>query len=224
MSASIGIAVFVKTSALSPVKTRLASAIGQAAALEIFRASVSCVRASVSLASQRCSLQPYWAVAEAQGVSAWGDWPVLVQAQGDLGARMADIYRQLRLRHRGAVLLGADAPALTPWLIADACAALEATPSRVIAPTVDGGFILFGSNQDLHDADWSAVPYGAPDTALRFIAAIGAAVPVTPLALQQDLDTIEDLRQLRLHPPIDPTDAQRHFWSRIPDWLARARV
>jgi len=219
MSADIGVAVFVKTSALSPVKTRLASAIGQQAALQVFRASVSCLRSSVSLASQRCSLQPYWAVAEAAGVSAWGDWPTLVQTSGDLGARMADIYQQLRMRHRGAVLLGADAPALTPWLIVDACAALQAGPARVIAPTLDGGFILFGCNQDLQDVDWSAVPYGAPDTAQRFVATVATQLPLTTLPLQQDLDTIDDLRQLWRHPPIAPTDAQLRFWDQIPDWL-----
>lgn len=55
---SIGLAVFVKTSALSPVKTRLAAAIGADAALSVYRASVACVRESVSQASTRCSCNP----------------------------------------------------------------------------------------------------------------------------------------------------------------------
>jgi hypothetical protein len=215
---SIGIAVFVKTSALSPVKTRLAAALGPETALEVYRASVACVQGSVSQATRLVQLQPYWAVAEAEGAAHWGEWPVLVQPEGDLGTRMAGIFQALRQRHRGALLLGADAPALTPWLIGEACAALGGGSGRVIAPADDGGFVLFGANVDL-DGDWSGVPYGAIDTAARFIAAVGAEVPLTRLDAQQDLDTIDDLVKLQRHPPVKPTAAQTRFWQRIPQWL-----
>jgi hypothetical protein len=217
---SIGVAVFVKTSSLSPVKTRLASALGPETALEVYRASVACVQGSVSQATRLVQLQPYWAVAEAGGAGAWGEWPVLIQPEGDLGARMGGIYRALRQRHRGALLLGADAPALTQWLIGEACAALGGGPARVIAPADDGGFVLFGANVDLDDGDWSGVPYGAIDTAARFIAAVGAEVPLTRLDAQQDLDTIDDLVKLQRHPPVTPTAAQQRFWRSIPEWLA----
>lgn len=72
-------------------------------------------------AAAQTSLQPYWAVAEAQGRTQWPRWPVLLQPEGDLGARMAGIHRQLRQRHAGALLLGADAPALDPVVIVAAC-------------------------------------------------------------------------------------------------------
>lgn len=216
---SVGIAVFVKTSSLSPVKTRLAASLGRDAALEIYRASVACVRDSVTQATRQGSMQPYWAVAESAGADAWGEWPVLIQPEGDLGARMAGIYQALRKRHRGALLLGADAPALTPWLINEACAALGGSPARVIAPADDGGFVLFGANVDLDQGDWSGVPYGAANTAARFIASVGADVPLTRLDAQQDLDTIDDLLKLQRHPPAEPTTAQKRFWQHIPDWL-----
>ncbi len=215
---SVGIAVFVKTSSLSPVKTRLAAALGPETALEVYRASVACVQGSVTQATRLSALQPYWAVAEPEGVDAWGEWPVLVQPAGDLGSRMAGIYRALREHHRGALLLGADAPAVTPWLISEACAALGGGPARVIAPADDGGFVLFGANIDLDD-DWSAVPYGAANTAARFIEAVGKQLPLTRLAAQQDLDTIDDLVKLHRHPPVEPTSAQKRFWQRIPGWL-----
>ena len=219
---SIGIAVFVKTSRLSPVKTRLAATLGVEIALQVYRASVACVQASVTEATRLLPLQPYWAVAEPEGASDWGEWPVLAQPQGDLGARMADICKALRQRHRGALLLGADAPAVTPWLIRDACAALGGGPARVIAPADDGGFVLFGANVDLDDGDWSGVPYGAIDTAARFIAAVGAEVPLTRLDAQQDLDTVDDLVKLQRHPPVNPTAAQQRFWKSIPEWLQSA--
>ena len=217
---SVGIAVFVKTSSLSPVKTRLAASLGRGAALEIYRASVACVRDSVTQATRQGSLQPYWAVAEPDGAQSWGEWDVLLQPDGDLGMRMAGIHRALLRRHRGALLLGADAPAVTPWLISEACAALGGGPARVIAPADDGGFVLFGANVDLDDDDWSGVPYGAADTAARFIANVGAALPLTRLDAQQDLDTVDDLVKLRRHPPAAPTAAQKRFWQRIPEWLA----
>lgn len=216
---SVGIAVFVKTSSLSPVKTRLAAALGTDTALEVYRASVACVQASVTEATRLVPLQPYWAVAEPDGADAWGEWPVLIQPQGDLGVRMAGIYNALRQRHRGALLLGADAPAVTPWLIGQACTALGGGPARVIAPADDGGFVLFGANVELDDGDWSGVPYGCANTAARFIAAVGAGVPLTRLDAQQDLDTLDDLVKLQRHPLVKPTAAQQRFWQRIPEWL-----
>lgn len=216
---SIGLAVFVKTSRLSPVKTRLAAALGSAVALDIYRASVACVRDSVTQASRQAALQPYWAIAEPEGASDWGEWPLLVQPAGDLGSRMAGIYRQLRQRHRGVLLLGADAPAASPWLISEACAALGGAPARVIAPADDGGFVLFGANVDLEDSNWTDVPYSAANTAARFIASVGGDVPLTRLDAQQDLDTVDDLVKLQRHPPVEPTAAQQRFWQRIPEWL-----
>ncbi len=211
MTAAAGIAVFVKTPGLSPVKTRLAAAIGAEAALAVYRGCVDCVVECVEAAVAQTSLQPYWAVAEAQGAAHWPRWPVLLQPEGDLGERMAGIHRQLRQRHGGALLLGADAPGLESTVVIDACNALRARPARVIAPAHDGGFVLYGSSLDHNSDDWSGVPYGAPDTALRFLAAVGAGLPLTTLALQQDLDTLDDLRALLRDPPVSP--AQRRLWA-----------
>lgn len=218
---SIGLAVFVKTSALSPVKTRLAATIGQEAALSVYRASIACVRESVSVASTRCSLQPYWAVAEAEGVAYWGDWPVLVQPQGDLGARMSGIYEHLLQRHDGALLLGADVPSINAWQIADAASALENDLARVIALAEDGGFVLFGCNADLSHYDWSDVPYGAADTAMRFLDGIGSGIPLLQLDSHCDLDTLDDLHRLAMQKPAQPNNAQQRFWQHIPNWLAQ---
>lgn len=211
MTAAAGIAVFVKTPGLSPLKTRLAASVGADAALAIYRGCIDCVVACVEAGAARASLQPYWAVAEAEGASQWTGWPVLVQPEGDLGARMAGIHRQLRQRHAGALLLGADAPGLDSKVVIDACAALCPRPARVIAPAHDGGFVLFGSNMDLDADDWSGVPYGAPDTALRFLAKVGAGLPLTTLPTHQDLDTLDDLRALLRQPPANP--AQRRLWE-----------
>lgn len=213
LSAEAGIAVFVKTPGLSPVKTRLAAAIGAQAALAVYRGCIECVAECVEAAVARSSLHPYWAVAEADGAAHWSGWPVLIQPPGDLGARMAGIHAQLRARHRCALLLGADAPALEPGLLIEACAALAAGPARAIAPAQDGGFLLFGSNADHRQDDWSAVAYGAADTGARFLATVGAGLPLRTLAIQQDLDTLADARalaKLLAHSP-----AQRRLRERL---------
>ena len=217
---STGIAIFVKTPGLSPVKTRLAVSIGAERALAVYRDCVACVRASVERACELDDLTPYWAVAEAQAIGQWPGWPNLLQPNGDLGARMAGIYAQLRERHSSALLLGADVPAIEAVLIEAACRALQTERARVIAPAEDGGFVLFGANVDLPPDAWDQPIYGVPDTARQFLAGVGAQLHLTSLERQYDLDTIADLHALARRPPRNPTPEQMHFWARI-DALSR---
>lgn len=206
---SAAIAVFVKTPGLSPVKTRLAAAIGTDAALRVYRASIACVAESI----RHTSLQPYWAVAEPDGTSHWGEWPVVLQSEGDLGARMRSVYQRLIQAHPAVILIGADAPAVSTELLMAAAASLDGPAQRVVAPASDGGFVLFGANVDLAHGRWSAVPYGAPDTMRQFLDQVGRELPVHTLAVQQDLDTQADLAVLAQCPPAQPNAAQRAFWQ-----------
>ncbi len=213
-----GIAIFVKTPGLSPIKTRLAASVGEERALEIYRACIDCVRASVDLACARVDLTAYWAVAEPDGLPHWSSWPCLLQPEGGLGARMAGIHAQLRSRHHGALLLGADVPGISAGLIEDACRALDSGPACVIAPATDGGFVLFGANADLGADPWDTPAYGAPDTAEQFLALIGAGLDLSRLETQLDLDTRADLVELSAHPPVAPSAQQIQFWSRLSSW------
>lgn len=214
---SVAVAVFVKTPALSPIKTRLAAAIGPEAALALYRASIDCVRAAIDAST----LSPFWAVAEAAGATHWSDWPVLLQPEGDLGARMRGIYQQLIQHHSAVLLVGADVPALGADLLEAAATGLRGAERRVIAPARDGGFVLFGANVDLGQAAWSAVDYGNPGTAAAFLSQVGADLPLLRLAEQQDLDTVDDLRALIAQPPAVPNTAQRAFWQLAQSLLAQ---
>jgi glycosyltransferase A (GT-A) superfamily protein (DUF2064 family) len=188
-----GLAVFVKTPGLSPLKTRLAAAIGAEAALAVYRSSLACVQSAVAEAAAAGHLVPYWAVAEQAGLAHWRDWPALAQPEADLGERMQAIYTELVSRHGAAILLGADAPLLTPSLLTEVATALAGPPLRVIVPALDGGFVLFGANLALADEPWSAVPYGAPDTARQFVAMVGSGWPLTQYPALPDLDERADL-------------------------------
>ena len=213
---SCGVAIFVKTPSLSPVKTRLWPGLGQPRAQALYLASASAV-ASVAQAAQRGgSVQAYWAVAEdvALTADAWRGLPQLPQGQGLLGERMAQVYRLLRQRHRGAVLIGADTPQLVAAALARAAHWLESDePRLVIGRAQDGGFWLFGGNAELSESAWLEPRYSTPGTADEFITAMQGHGRWLQLETLRDIDTVDDLAHVRSHLAAlaAPTDAQREL-------------
>lgn len=217
---TVGLAVFVKTPGLSPIKTRLAAGIGAERALAVYNGCVACVRESVKQAAAGGLLQPYWAVAEPEGAEAWVDWPVLQQGEGGLGARMECIYRQLLQSHDAAVLLGADVPALTLELLDSAArSVLTSQPKSVLAPAQDGGFVLVGGNRPISSAVWNVPDYGGVQTLAQFRQALHPHLPIHWLSEQHDLDTLEDLRRMAQCPPERPNSAQQRFWASLAGWI-----
>jgi rSAM/selenodomain-associated transferase 1 len=195
---SVGLAIFVKTPGLSPVKTRLARGIGPSAAEDFHRHAAAAVADVARQARQTLpALTAYWAVAEAEAMTAppWRDLPCLAQGDGDLGARMRHIYDRLRARHGAALLIGADAPQLQATDLQAACLAL-ASHDAVIGPSADGGFWLFGGRVALPAAAWDATPWSQADTRERFVDALGA-ITVATLRTLRDVDDRDDLPALR---------------------------
>ena len=217
---SCGIAIFVKTPSLSPVKTRLWPGLGQPRAQALYLASASAV-ASVAEAAQRGgSVQAYWAVAEdvALTADAWRGLPQLPQGDGSLGARMAQVYRLLRQQHRGAVLIGADTPQLAAGALERAAHWLQSDePQLVIGRAQDGGFWLFGGNAALPESAWLEPRYSTAGTADEFIAAMRGQGRWLQLETLRDIDTADDLPQVRaqLAALETPTQAQRQLLA----WL-----
>jgi rSAM/selenodomain-associated transferase 1 len=222
-----GLAIFVKTPALSPAKTRLWPALGRARAEALYLECAAAV-ASVAEQAQRASaVQPYWAVAEAEGLDApiWQRLPRLSQGEGGLGARMAGVYSQLLHRHDAAVLIGADAPQLQASMLAQAAAWLDAAvPRLVLGRAEDGGFWLFGGNVALDAAAWECIAYSRADTAACFQATFNGCGDWLQLPALRDLDTIDDLAPVHaalaaLHAP---TPEQRRVANWLDDALAPA--
>ena len=218
-AAAAGLAIFVKTPGYSPLKTRLAQAIGRDAAEAFHRLAAAAV-ADVVIQAQATlpGLVAYWAVAEADAVDApiWHGLPRIAQGEGDLGARMRHVCDVLRERHGRVVLIGADAPQLCADDLIAACTALDAHDS-VIGPSADGGFWLFGTRTAVPDVAWRDTPWSQADTASRFVHALGAA-SMTSLRLLRDVDTVDDLVALAdtLHdvPTPTPTQAALALWLR----------
>lgn len=184
--------VFLKAPVLGRVKTRLARAIGDIAALRFHRETASrLIRAlrrdrrwTVMLAlSPRGALRhravPGPAVRRVD------------QGQGDLGQRMA---RALRLAGGPAVLVGTDIPDLSPAILAQAFRALR-SHDVVLGPAEDGGFWLVGVN-DPAFARFDGVRWSTRH-ALADTRATLKHRRVALLAPLADIDTPQDYRRWR---------------------------
>lgn len=222
---SCGLAIFVKTPALTPVKTRLWPDVGRRRAEALY---LVCAEAVASVAAQQgttSGLQAYWAVAETRALhtDAWRDLPHLDQGGGSLGERMSRIYAQLRERHHAAILVGADAPQLDASMLrraSDWLCALE--PRQVLGRAFDGGFWLFGANSPIETACWTRPAYSADDTAERFAHVMAGHGRRMELGWLHDLDTVRDLPSVLASLSVlpEPTTAQR----RAIRWLTELQM
>lgn len=213
-----GVAIFVKTPALSAVKTRLWPGIGRRRAEALYLRAAAAV---ASVARQVEGVQPYWAVAEAGALhsDAWLDLPLLAQGEGALGERMARVYRLLRRRHRAALLIGADSPQITAVSLQRAADWLRGpAPRLALGRAEDGGFWLFGGNRPLPAGAWTRVRYSAPDTAAAFVRAMHGRGAWLELERLRDIDTPGDIPRAAaaLAALAAPTPAQ----ARLARWLA----
>jgi rSAM/selenodomain-associated transferase 1 len=135
--------IMLKQPAMGRAKSRLAREIGPLAATRFARIAARTIiarlwrdsrwRTVLAVAPDRAAASP--------------EWPGLCartgQGRGDLGARMA---RLLAPAFRPALLIGADIPAISPAIIADAFRLL-ARHDVVLGPAEDGGYWLVGLNR-----------------------------------------------------------------------------
>jgi rSAM/selenodomain-associated transferase 1 len=191
------IAVFVKTPGLSPVKTRLAVHIGQQKAEAFHLASARSVSSVVKVLGEQRALKSYYAVAEKEAVSHpfWQDLPCVWQGEGGLGERMALIYDTLLATHDFVILVGADIPQMTSAELLKAVDWLSASKSNQLAfaPSVDGGFWLFGGNCAIPHSVWTEVAYSQAETGSQFLNRINKIGDVKILASLRDVDELDDL-------------------------------
>ncbi len=188
------LAIFVKTPGHSPLKTRLATVIGEDAALTFHRLASAAVAAVARAA--RPLITPYWAVAEADDAAhaAWPDFPTIWQGEGDLGTRMHHVLETLLSRHDSVLLVGADVPQLTSGQLTRAAQVLAEPPvAFVLGPATDGGFWLFGANTPVPLATWQSVRYSRGDTCLALRRALPGAGSIVELPVLTDVDNADDL-------------------------------
>jgi len=162
--------VFLRAPRAGAVKTRLAAALGEAAALAAYRTlAEATLRALAGVPGGELRFTPDDAAAE---VAPWrpAGWALAPQGGGDLGARMARAVEAHRADGAGrVVMLGTDCPDVTPADVAAAWAALTAC-DVVLGPALDGGYWLIGLRAAARARPgwrtlFDAMPWGTPAVA-----------------------------------------------------------
>ncbi len=201
---SAAIAIFVKTPDLSPVKTRLAATIGKDKALEFYQLSVKAVERTII----NTEAKPFWAVGEIDGIDnpLWSEFDNIYTGDGCLGERQNHIYRSLLKTHDKAILIGADAPQISPDIINKAIAALD-NNDFVIGGASDGGYYLFGGREPIDPNIWTNTPWSDPATR----ECLAAALPSKPahLPILTDVDTIDNLTSILAEMPANTSPEQQ---------------
>ena len=142
MSPRRHLVIFVKAPRLGAVKTRLAADVGAVAAWRFYRGTASTLACRLS-ADRRWVC---WLAITPDRFARGGGWRPrhlrrLAQGHGDLGARIARVFR--RLPPGPVAIVGSDAPDLTAGHVAAAFRALAANDA-VFGPASDGGYWLIG--------------------------------------------------------------------------------
>jgi rSAM/selenodomain-associated transferase 1 len=178
------------------VKTRLAHAIGDAAAAALHERLVE--RALATARAAQLGEVELWCMPDADHpffdrCAARFGAVLRVQPEGDLGARMAHVFAHHA--GRGVVLIGSDCPALESRDLRDAVEALR-TRDAVFAPAEDGGYVLVALVEPA-PALFRDVPWGSAEV-MRTTRehARRAGLELAELRTLWDVDRPEDLARL----------------------------
>ena len=193
------IILFVKVPARSQVKTRLAAALGEEAALELYQRFVQDILDTLEQTGIPVMIC-YYPPDNRNAVAGWlgPEQKYLPQEGRDVGERMENAFRQAFNRgFSRVVLIGSDIPDLPAPLIKEALAALH-MHDAVIGPARDGGYYLIGFRNDtFFPGVFSGIAWSTGTVFRSTMQAFGkAGQRVHELPLWQDVDTIEDLKDL----------------------------
>jgi rSAM/selenodomain-associated transferase 1 len=193
------IILLVRVPARSRVKTRLAAALGENAALELYQRFVQDILDTLDQTGIPVMIC-YHPPDSRNAVSAWlGPGRQYLPQEGrHIGERMENAFRQAFIRgFSRAVLIGSDIPDLPAPLINEALAALH-VHDAVIGPARDGGYYLIGfRNDSFFPGVFSGIAWSTGTVFRSTMQTFGKARQrVHELPLWQDVDTIEDLKDL----------------------------
>ncbi len=191
--------IFTKNPEAGKVKTRLASAIGDEKALEIYHA----LRQVTARATRKVNAERMVFFSDfipSSDLFITEGFTARLQEGRDLGERMLHaINTGFEEGFQHIVLIGTDCYELTSAIIESAFLALRRTEA-VIGPATDGGFYLIGLNRNLPELflerEWST-PEVLETTTAR-LRQLGVAYELLPEL--SDIDTIEDLKKSGLCP------------------------
>ena len=186
------IIVFVRTPELGKVKTRLAKAIGDQAALTIYKLLLKHTATvlhelsfdKVVYYSKKIENNDFWEASL---------FEKKLQKGADLGERMQQAFETAFDRgYKKVLIIGSDLFELTSTLIISALEALE-TYDISIGPSLDGGYYLLGM-KELHPAVFKNKKWGT-NSVLKNTLQDLKQQNVKLLEALNDIDTFEDLQQ-----------------------------
>ena len=188
--------IFARVPALGRVKSRLAAAVGQPAALAIYHELLTITRTAAEAAEVPTTV---W-LADATGpeptdseAGEWAEMTTRCQQAGDLGERMTAAFAAAFAAGASRVaIIGTDCPGLRAHHLIQAFALLV-EHDVVLGPATDGGYYLLGLRQPhpelFQNKAWST------DTVLADPVAdahrLGRRVALLPEL--RDVDTADDL-------------------------------
>ncbi|HEV7427119.1 MAG TPA: TIGR04282 family arsenosugar biosynthesis glycosyltransferase [Thermoanaerobaculia bacterium] len=191
--------VFARLPERGRVKTRLAEAIGEDAALAAYETMLRDLLASIGRPSSDVEIEVLWAPTEAatgESLSkAFGDLPTAMQTGATLGDRLSMAFSERFFFHatQKIVAVGVDDPSLPRDLIDHALGLLDSC-EWVIGPTEDGGYYLIGCRAAAFDpAIFQDIVWGTEfvfATTMSKIAEWQSTVAVLPV--RWDIDVAED--------------------------------
>jgi rSAM/selenodomain-associated transferase 1 len=183
------ICIFAKPPRAGQVKTRLAAAIGDDRAAALARAFLDDTVDAVRSLPWATAVLATTELFEAR-------LPLLLQGEGDLGARIERVMRAALSSAGIAIAIGADAPALPRRLLEAARAALDHSDAA-LGPAEDGGFYLLALRR-CPEGLLAGLPWSADDTCAKTLVRLQErGFRVALLEPWFDVDRPADLDRLR---------------------------
>ncbi|HNS85429.1 MAG TPA: TIGR04282 family arsenosugar biosynthesis glycosyltransferase [Parvularculaceae bacterium] len=187
--------IFAKAPVAGRVKTRLGADIGMARAAMLFRLMTAQTVAAASNGPWRTMI----AIDPPAAAAGYGAlWPQrferLIQSNGDLGRRMADVFA--RAPRGPAIIIGADAPGVRAVHIRKAFGAL-AGHDAVFGPATDGGYWLIGlAGRRAASGLFDGVRWSSEHALADTIGGLPAGFGVAMIDRLRDMDDACDLKSL----------------------------
>ncbi|MCK5874537.1 MAG: TIGR04282 family arsenosugar biosynthesis glycosyltransferase [Alcanivoracaceae bacterium] len=198
--AGCAIAVFARPPRLGQVKTRLAAAVGDETALNIYRQLLEHTLRQVSISGLPFTL---FAAAQSDELAALAHCykgEVALQHGDDLGERMAAAFSEMHNLTDAVILIGTDCPVLTAGHLLAAQQMLLQS-EVVLGPAEDGGYWLIGSANDSlwrNSSVFDGVQFGGSQALAMTVHGLQrAGVSASMLPVLWDLDTEQDYQRAR---------------------------
>lgn len=187
--------IFVRNPELGKVKTRLAAAIGEEKALEVYRLLLSHTRAITR--PLQADKAVFFSEAPAEPCFWEGDnYGKQLQLEGDLGEKMAGAFRfGFAQGYESIGIIGSDCYELTTGILQQGFALLQ-NHDLVAGPATDGGYYFLGLKRLVPELFvnkvWSS-PSVLPDT-LADARSLGFSIALLPALT--DVDEVQDLHTM----------------------------